>query len=144
MKKILKTKSQKETEDFAKEFATTLGPCDVVAFFGDLGAGKTAFSRGLLYGLGFLSDVTSPTFAIVNEYQNQSVKVAHFDMYRIVSEEELFSTGYYDYLESCILLIEWSENIVSSLPENRIDITISHVDENERIFEIEDKREICC
>ncbi len=140
MKKILKTRSQKETEDFAKEFAATLGPCDVVAFFGDLGAGKTAFSRGVVCGLGFSTDVTSPTFAIVNEYQNQNVKVAHFDMYRIASEDELFSTGYYDYLERCILLIEWSENIVSSLPENRINITITSNGQDERTIEIHDMR----
>ncbi len=140
MKKILTSNSIEETEQIAKNFAQTLGKTDVVAFFGDLGAGKTAFSRGIMAGLGFDCDVTSPTFAIINEYQNDSFKVAHFDMYRINSEHDLFSTGYYDYLENCIILIEWSENIATELPKKLIEISLTHQGETTRIIEINDKR----
>lgn len=127
----------KQTEDLGKRIATVLNGDEVIAMFGDLGAGKTAFTRGLADGLGFSDGVSSPTFAIVNEYCGM-FNIYHFDMYRITSEDDLYSTGFYDYLDNGVLIIEWSENIEYALDENTIRITINKTDdENTRIFTIE-------
>ena len=104
---------------------------------GDLGAGKTAFTRGLASGLGFDYGVSSPTFAIVNEY-NAKFNIYHFDMYRITSEDDLYSTGFYDYLDNGVVIIEWSENIEYALDDSAIRICITKGDiDNTRIFNIE-------
>ena len=126
------THSRKETVSFAERFSKTLKNGDVIAFFGDLGAGKTAFVSGISKGLG-CSEAYSPTFAIVNEY-NGEIPLVHFDMYRISTWDDLESTGYFDYLErDCIICIEWSENIVNALPGDCINITISKLEnENDR------------
>lgn len=109
--------SAEETEAIGAQFAKTLLPGDVVTLDGDLGAGKTAFARGVLRGLGYEGRVTSPTFAIANEYDTEAVPVAHFDMYRILSEDALWELGFEDYLDGVrILLIEWSGNIAGVLP----------------------------
>ena len=126
-----------KTEELGKKIASVLNGDEVVAMFGDLGAGKTAFTRGLCRGLGFDYGVSSPTFAIVNEY-NAKFNVYHFDMYRITSEDDLYSTGFYDYLDNGVLVIEWSENIEYALDDKAIRITIRKCDdENLRIFTIE-------
>lgn len=131
------SKSVKETETLGKKIASVLKGTEVIAMFGDLGAGKTAFTRGLASGLSFDYGVSSPTFAIVNEY-NGKYNIYHFDMYRITSEDDLYSTGYYDYLDNGIVIIEWSENIEYALDDNAIRITINKTDdENHRIFTIE-------
>lgn len=110
--------SPEETEEIGVRFARTLRPGDVVALEGELGAGKTAFARGVLRGLGYSGRVTSPTFAIANEYETPSAAVAHCDMYRILSPEALYEIGFEGYLDGRrILLIEWSENIRYALPE---------------------------
>ena len=126
------THSREETVSFAERFSKTLKNGDVIAFFGDLGAGKTAFVSGISKGLG-CSEAYSPTFAIVNEY-NGEIPLVHFDMYRISTWDDLESTGYFDYLErDCIICIEWSENIVNALPGDCINITISKLEnENDR------------
>ena len=99
-------------------FAKQLRPGDAVAFFGGLGAGKTAFVRGLAAGLGCEGEVSSPTYALVHEHPG-AVPLAHFDMYRVEGPDELESTGYYDYLDrEFVLAIEWSENIEEALPED--------------------------
>ena len=99
--------------------------------------GKTAFTRGLCRGLGIAEGVSSPTFALVNEYRGK-FPVYHFDMYRVTSWEDLYSTGFFDYLDNGVLVIEWSENIEGALPDNSVRITISRGDdENQRIFETE-------
>lgn len=109
-----------DTESLGARFAATLRPGDVVAFTGDLGAGKTAFSRGVLRGLGYTGRVTSPTFAIANEYHTPKADVAHFDMYRILDPEALWELGFDEYLDGRrILLIEWSENIADALPPHK-------------------------
>ena len=109
---------------------------EVLALFGDLGAGKTAFTRGLCEALG-IDEVSSPTFAIVNEYSGKYT-VYHFDMYRITDIDDLYSTGFYDYLNNGVLVIEWSENIESELDDDAIRIRIEKTDdENERIITIE-------
>ena len=126
------THSREETVSLAERFSKTLKNGDVIAFFGDLGAGKTAFVSGISKGLG-CSEAYSPTFAIVNEY-NGEIPLIHFDMYRISTWDDLESTGYFDYLErDCIICIEWSENIVNALPGDCINITISKLEnENDR------------
>ena len=131
------SKSVKETEELGKRIASVLKGDEVLAMFGDLGAGKTAFTRGVASGLSFENGVSSPTFAIVNEY-NAKFNIYHFDMYRITDEEDLYSTGYYDYLGNGVLIIEWSENIEYALDANTIRIKIEKSDdENVRIFTIE-------
>ena len=135
------TNSPEETEELASRFAKTLKGSEVIAMFGDLGAGKTAFARGLAAGLESDDDVSSPTFALVNEYSGRC-KIYHFDMYRIGSEEDLFSTGFYDYEGNGVMLIEWSENIRDYLPENRITITIRTLGEMTREFTFEGAEEI--
>lgn len=128
--------SEKQTEDIAREFAKTLKNHDVIAFLGDLGAGKTAFVRGLAKGLCIEDDVSSPTFAIVNEYSG-TLPLFHFDMYRINTLGELYSIGFFDYLDrDGICAIEWSENISSALPDNAIYVEITPQGENERQIKI--------
>lgn len=110
-----------DTEQLGADFAASLRPGDVIAFTGDLGAGKTAFSRGVLRGLGYTGRVTSPTFAIVSEYHTEKADVAHFDMYRILDPEALWELGFDEYLDGRrIVLIEWSENIADALPPHTL------------------------
>ena len=118
------TNCEKETEQLGERLGAALKPGSVIAYTGDLGAGKTAFTRGLAKGLQVPERVTSPTFNIVNEYEGR-VPVRHFDVYRIEDEDDLYSTGFYDYMDGVsVLFIEWSENIEYALPEDRITVTI--------------------
>ena len=111
-----RTRSEKETESLGEEFAKSLAPGKVIAFTGDLGAGKTAFTRGLARGLGISDRVTSPTFTIVNEYQGGRLPLFHFDMYRLESSEELFDIGWEDYLRrGGVCAVEWSEKVSDAL-----------------------------
>ena len=131
------SKSTADTEALGERIASVLRGDEVIALFGDLGAGKTAFTRGLCKGLGVIDGVSSPTFAIVNAYCGK-FPVYHFDMYRITSVDDLFAIGFYDYLDQGVLVIEWSEHIESELDENAIRISIKKTDdENERVFFIE-------
>jgi len=117
-------------------FAKQLRPGDAVALFGGLGAGKTAFVRGLAAGLGCEGEVSSPTYALVHEHQGP-VPLAHFDMYRVKSPDELESTGYYDYLDrEFVLAIEWSEHILEALPENCRRVCIEAAQEQEECRKI--------
>lgn len=129
-----------QTETFAASFAPRLRAGDVVALYGGLGVGKTAFVRGLAQGLGTTSEVSSPTFALVHEYDGR-LPVAHFDMYRIRTEDDLYSTGFYDYLDSgCVLVIEWAENVEPYLQSVAYRVRIERgCDENERTLTIEDE-----
>ena len=129
--------STAETEEIAARFAQTLRPGDVVAYAGGLGAGKTAFTRGLARGLGITEDVSSPTFALVHEYRGP-VTLYHFDMYRISGFDDLYSTGFFDYLDdpNAILAIEWSEEIEGVLPPEAITVAIETAGENEREIRI--------
>ena len=128
-----------ETEDLGRRLAERLHSGDVVAFFGDLGAGKTAFTRGLAAGLGCRGRVTSPTFTIVNEYDGPT-PLFHFDMYRLGSEEELFDIGWEDYLaRPGICAVEWSEQIAGALPPEAVRVTIRRhpTEENWRDITVE-------
>ena len=116
--------SVQETEAAGRVFAAGLKSGDVVACFGDLGAGKTAFARGVAAGLGCTGRVTSPTFTIVNEYDGP-LPLFHFDMYRLSDVEELFDIGWEDYLNRRgVCLVEWSERVEGALPPEAIRLTI--------------------
>lgn len=131
------SKSTEDTEKIGELIAEKLCGNEVIALFGGLGMGKTAFTRGLCRGLGVNDGVSSPTFALVNEYHGK-YNIYHFDMYRVTSWEDLYSTGFFDYLDNGVLVIEWSENIEGALPENAIRINISKGgSDDERTFEIE-------
>ena len=137
------THSPTETEEIGRSLATamtedaSLPP--FVAFYGDLGVGKTAFIRGFVSLLSPESAVRSPTFALVNEYRGKGCPIFHFDMYRITDEDDLYSIGFDDYPDRGICLIEWSENIPFALPDEYVRVLIEKTptDENERIITIE-------
>lgn len=133
MNKIYISESAADTEKIAAELAKLILPGDTVALFGGLGAGKTAFTRGFAKGLGYGGEVTSPTFAIVHEYLGGRLNIYHFDMYRIESFDELYSTGYFEYLESGgVVITEWSENIENVLPDRYYRVGISNPEQNDR------------
>lgn len=126
--------SENETENIAESFAKKLKGKEIIAMFGTMGMGKTAFTRGLVKGLDSSDDVSSPTFAIVNEYHGK-FNIYHFDMYRIKSLDDLYSTGFFDYIDNGIIIIEWSENIETVLPNNTIKIRIKLGENpNERVI----------
>ena len=131
--------SVEETEALGAELAGRLEPGDVVAFTGDLGAGKTAFVRGLARGLGIPDRVTSPTFTIVNEYEGGRLPLFHFDMYRLGSADELYDIGWEDYLaRGGVCAVEWSENVAEAMDESTIRVDIRRGDgESQRIVTIE-------
>lgn len=133
------SKSSVETEKIGQKIAGKLKNKDIIAFYGGLGAGKTTLVRGIAKGLGSIDWVSSPTFAIVNEYDGENNKIYHFDMYRIKEFDDLYSVGFFDYLESdAIIIIEWSENIELELPDNIIKITMKHLNsQNERVIKVE-------
>jgi len=125
------THSVEETERCGEALAASLHGGEVLAYTGDLGMGKTAFTRGLARGLGYLGRVTSPTFTIVNEYEGK-IPLFHFDMYRLNSSDDLFDIGWEDYLSrGGICAVEWSERVSDALPDDTIYIEISrHETEN--------------
>ncbi len=118
------THSADETQALGQKLASRLAPGDVIAYFGDLGAGKTAFTRGLAQGLGITDPVTSPTYTIVNEYLSGRIPLFHFDMYRLSSSDKLFDIGWEDYLSrGGVCAVEWSENVEDAL-QDAIRVTI--------------------
>lgn len=135
------SKSYIETEEIAFKLAQTLRGTEIIAMFGGLGAGKTAFTRGLARGLGIEDGVSSPTFALVHEYEGK-FPIYHFDMYRINTFDDLYTTGFFDYMDNGVMVIEWSENIENALPDNCIRVYIKVISENERKIEIEGAEDI--
>lgn len=133
------THSYNETYKLAGEFVKTLKANDVVLLYGDLGAGKTCFTNGMLYGLGFSEGGSSPTFTIVNQYPSNP-KINHFDLYRIADEDELYDIGFSEYLtDGSINIIEWPQKAFSLLDNIAvIKVTISYTEnDDERIITIE-------
>lgn len=128
------TASPEETEEIGKFLADYVikNGEDFVALYGDLGAGKTAFTRGFVSVISPDAEVCSPTYAIVNEYDGGRVPVFHFDMYRVESEDSLDSIGFYDYFGRGIIITEWSENIPYALPKRYICVNIEKLDSNSR------------
>ena len=131
--------SENDTKKLAEKIAEKLNPNNFIALFGGMGMGKTTFTRHLAKALGYNGEASSPTFAIINEYNGGRLPVYHFDMYRIETFDDLYSTNFFEYCEmGGVVICEWSENIENVLPENYIKISISQGEnENQRIFEIE-------
>ena len=125
------THNEAETEALGARLAAALSPGAVVAYRGDLGAGKTAFTRGLARGLGYAGRVTSPTFTIVNEYEGGRLPLFHFDMYRLESADDLFDIGWEDYLDrGGVCAVEWSEQGPEALPPETVFVTLARRDED--------------
>ena len=131
------TNSAQQTELLGEKLGQILTPGTVLAYTGDLGAGKTAVTRGLARGLAIPERITSPTFTIVNEYEGGRLPLFHFDMYRLGSSDELFDIGWEDYLvRGGVCAVEWSENVDEAM-EDPILITISRLSEDCRRITIE-------
>ena len=127
------TRSETETEAFAYQLAGRIKAGTVLAFFGDLGTGKTTFTKGLARGLGVLDQVTSPTYTIVNEYQTADIELIHFDMYRLGSARELFEIGWEDYLSrDAVIALEWSENVEEALTPDVVRVYMEKTGDQER------------
>ena len=134
---IVTTHNPEETEALGQALGQSLRGGEVIAYTGDLGAGKTAFTRGLARGLGITMAVTSPTYTLVNEYTGGRLELFHFDMYRLGSSEELFDIGWDDYLlRGGVCAVEWSEN-VSDAMEDAIWVRICRLDDDTRQIDIE-------
>ena len=133
------TQNEEETEALGRRLGERLTPGTVVAYTGDLGAGKTAFTRGLARGLGITERVTSPTFNIVNEYEGGRLPLFHFDLYRLGGADELFDIGWEDYLaRGGVCAVEWSENAEGALEEPYITVEIRRGEtDRQRCIEIE-------
>ena len=129
------THSVEETEALGEQLASELQGGTVLALYGGMGMGKTALVRGIARGRGLSAEVSSPTFALVHDYGG-TPPLVHFDMYRITGWEDLYSTGFFDYLEAgAMVVVEWSENIESALPEDSIRLYFSAPDEHTRLIE---------
>jgi len=136
------TNSPQETENVGAALGKILKAGTILAYRGDLGAGKTAFTRGLARGLGYADPVTSPTYTIVNEYLGGRLPLFHFDMYRLASSDDLWDIGWEDYLErGGICAVEWSENVEDAM-ENAVYVTIHKTGEETRRIEIEGGMEL--
>ena len=131
------TQCPEETEALGERLGKILTPSTILAYRGDLGAGKTAFTRGLARGLGCTQQVTSPTYTIVNEYLGGRLPLFHFDMYRLRSSDDLFDIGWDDYLDRRgVCAVEWSENVADAM-EDPVTVTIEKIGENTRRITIE-------
>ena len=136
------THSPDETQRVGAALAKTLRGGEVIAFLGDLGAGKTAFTRGLAEGLGVTDAVTSPTYTIVNEYLTGRLPLFHFDMYRLSSAEELFDIGWEDYLaRGAVCVVEWSEKVQDAFFGDEIVVRIDKLSDTERRITIDNWQE---
>ncbi len=131
------THNERETIDFGRRIADKLLPGTVLCLYGEMGAGKTAFVRGLAEGLGLHTNVTSPTFTIVNEYLGER-ELIHFDMYRLSSADELFDIGWEDYLcRDAVLAVEWSENVEEAFDGSEIRVRIRKLSDSDREITVE-------
>lgn len=140
--KEYKTDSYDETVALGEQIAKELPKGSVIAYLGGLGMGKTAFTTGVAKGLGIDADVSSPTFAICNTYIGSANTLYHFDMYRVDGWDDLYSTGFFDFLDTdAYMAVEWSENIYGALPDDTCMVEITKADENTRTFKIYKKSE---
>lgn len=125
--------SEEKTKEIAKKLAFHLGKGSFLAVYGDLGAGKTAFVKGLAEGLGVSENIVSPTFTILRAYESGTLPLYHLDVYRIADEDELFEIGFDDYAEGDgVCVCEWADLIPDALPGKRLDITIERISDHER------------
>ncbi len=125
----------KETESAGALLASQIKKGDFVAMYGELGAGKTAFVRGFAGVLAPDAPVSSPSYAVINEYEGRSFKVCHCDVYRIESDDDLYSVGFYDY-DDCVMIVEWCENTPQILPKVYYKVQIDKVDSDSRMISI--------
>lgn len=133
---LYRSENEEETVMLACRLAELLRPGDIVAMYGELGSGKTAFVRGLAKGMGLDQRVFSPTFTIVNEYEGK-VPLFHFDMYRLGSSEELFEIGWEDYIaRGGVCAVEWSENVSDAFPPETIEVRFTKTGDHSRELEI--------
>lgn len=131
--------SAAQTIEIGAKIAELADSGSVIALFGGMGAGKTCLTTGIARALGYDGEVASPTFAVVNEYVGGRLPIAHFDMYRVTDWNDLYSTGFFDYMDNgYVLIVEWSENIESALDNNAIRVRLDHVDENTRKITLEE------
>ena len=136
------THCPEETERLGYALGQRLSPGDIIAYRGDLGAGKTAFTRGLAKGLGCTEQVTSPTYTIVNEYLSGRLPLFHFDMYRLSSSEDLWGIGWDDYLDRAgVCAVEWSENVEDAM-ENALWVTIESLGGDGRRITLEGEKDL--
>ena len=136
------SKSPQETEAIGKALGEKIESGCVIAYRGGLGMGKTCFTRGISQGLGSSDTVTSPTFALINEYLSGRLPLYHFDMYRISGWEDLYSTGFFEYIDDGgVIAAEWSENIEAALPDDTIFVEINKIDDDTREIIITQKGE---
>ena len=134
---VYMTHSPEETEALGQALGQTLKGGEIIAYTGDLGAGKTAFTRGLARGLGITMQVTSPTYTLVNEYSGGRLELFHFDMYRLASSDDLWDIGWEDYLDrGGICAVEWSENVAEAM-EDPVTVTIGKLGDTSRRITIE-------
>ena len=140
---VFYSKSESDTEAIGEQFAASLHGGEVIAMYGELGAGKTAFVRGMARGMGIDSRVSSPTFTIVNEYRGER-ELIHFDMYRLSSAEELFDIGWEDYLaRGAVCAVEWSENVRDAFWGDETEVHIEKLGGDERRITIGRAGDIC-
>ena len=136
------THTPEETEQLGQALAALLVPGDIIAYRGDLGAGKTAFTRGLARGLGCREPVTSPTYTIVNEYLSGRLPLFHFDMYRLASSDDLWSIGWEDYLDrGGVCAVEWSENVADAM-EGALWVTVESLGGDSRRITLEGEKNL--
>ncbi len=137
------SRSEAETERIGERFAKDLPDGSVIAMYGDLGAGKTAFVRGMARGMGLSCRVSSPTFTIVNEYIGER-ELIHFDMYRLESADELFDIGWEDYLRrGAVCAVEWSENVDDAFFGDEMILTIEKLSDTDRKITVKEGRKKC-
>lgn len=141
--KEYKTNSYEETVALGAKLADNLPKGSVIAFLGGLGMGKTAFTTGIAKGLGIDCDVSSPTFAICNTYIGSDNTLYHFDMYRVDGWDDLYSTGFFDFLDTnAYITVEWSENVYGALPDDTCIVEIAKTGDHSRAFKIYKKSEV--
>lgn len=137
------TESYEQTAALGEQLAKELPLGSVVAYIGGLGMGKTAFTTGFAKGLGIDCDVSSPTFAICNTYIGKTNTLYHFDMYRVDGWDDLYSTGFFDFIETdAYIAVEWSENVYGALPDDTVIVEITKTGDNSRAFKIYLKSEV--
>lgn len=134
---IYRSRNEKETEEIGKLVAEQCRPLDFLALFGEMGSGKTVFTRGFVLSLIPEALVSSPTYAVLNVYEGENQRINHFDMYRITSEDDLLSTGYEEAIQSGVTLCEWPENIIENLPVSYWKISFEKGGDSERILQVE-------
>ncbi len=139
MTKTFITNSEKETYDVAKEFAKTLTPGQIVCMYGDIGAGKTVFAKGVCASLGVTEHISSPTFTIVNEYEGNAFTIYHFDLYRIAEPDELYEIGFHEMLDSGgVSIIEWPQMAGELMPQKHTKVYVERLEEDSRKITIEE------